>query len=102
MNETPTTKTQSTRRSVELWQEIMSTYDSSGLTQESFCARESIALSTFYTWRQRLNAVKPTKVKSKTPQFVELTPTLTENKSRGWDIELSLGDDIILRLRRQN
>jgi len=102
MNTNPSSKIHNNRRSVEQWQDIMSAYDSSGLTQELFCVQESIALSTFYTWRQRLSAVKPAKVKSKKPLFVELASSLPENKSSGWDIELSLGDSIVLRLRQSN
>jgi len=77
-------KTQTIRRSIEQWQHIMSAYESSGLTQELFCLQESIAPSTFYTWRQRLNGNKPAKPKS--PQFVELTTSQQKPESVEWDI----------------
>jgi len=102
MNTNPSSKTHNNHRSVEQWQDIMSAYDSSGLTQELFCVQESIALSTFYTWRKRLSTAKPAKVKSKKPLFVELTPSLPKQKICHWDIELSLGDSIVLRLRQSN
>ena len=98
MSTNPDKKTHNTRRSAEQWQDIMEAYEASGLTQESFCARESLAPSTFYTWRQRLRSVKP--AKRKEPQFVELAASLPKQESNDWDIELSLGDNIVLRLRR--
>jgi len=100
MNPNPIDKSANTRRSTEQWQDIMSAYQSSGLTQESFCIQESLALSTFYTWRQRLNGTKPAKCKA--PQFVELTPSQQKTASSDWDIELALGDHIVLRFRQSN
>ena len=42
------------RRSAEQWQEIMAAYEVSSLGQEVFCARESLAVSTFSKWRNQL------------------------------------------------
>ncbi len=86
------------RRSSEQWQELMSSYEKSGLTQEAFCAKESLSPSTFYTWRKRLCCV--TVAKPKEPRFVELSTSLPNRESSDWDIELTLGDNIVLRLRQ--
>ena len=43
------------RRSASEWQDIFQQFSHSGQTQEIFCTEQSIALSTFNRWRQRLN-----------------------------------------------
>jgi transposase-like protein len=87
-----------TRKSAEQWQAIMLAYDDSGLTQEDFCIRESLALSTFYKWRQQLTGGKPKRRDQKEPMFVELGSVQGADKKKHWDLELSLGDGIVLRL----
>jgi len=91
-------KFENKRLNTEQWQEIMLAYDQSGLTQEAFCDRESLAPSTFYSWRKRLKGIKKTKPKKS--MFVELTPPQTEQQPIDWDVELRLGDHIVLRLRQ--
>lgn len=93
-------KSQYKRRSPEQWQDIMSVFEASGLTQEIFCARESLAASTFHSWRQRLKGLKPTKREE--PLFVELASSLQKPESTVWDIELALGDHVVLRLRQSS
>jgi hypothetical protein len=100
MRTDPDNQTQYIRRSAEQWQEIMTAYEASGLTQESFCIRESLAPSTFYTWRQRLGGAKT--IKPEKPLFVELSSSQPMQESTHWDIELVLGDNIVLRLRQSN
>jgi len=90
--------TQKIRRSAEQWQKIILAYDQSELTQEAFCARESLPPSSFYTWRKRLEDVKPTDTKQSL--FVELASPPLPSTEPDWDIELSLGDHIVLRLRQ--
>jgi len=89
---------QKIRRSAEQWQKIMLSYDQSGLTQDAFCAREALAPSSFYTWRKRLERVKPAETKE--PLFVELASPQLASTATDWDIEVSLGDHIVLRLRQ--
>ncbi len=93
------------RRSDEEWQNIIHQYEQSGQTQEAFCDGQSLALSTFNRWRQRLHAVStPPPVSREETAFVELS-TLDEAviapPSTAWDVELQLGADIILRLRQR-
>lgn len=101
MNTKSPSKFQHKRLSTDQWQDIMSAYDQSGLTQEAYCARESLAPSTFYAWRHRLSGTKRIKrpVPVPEPGFIELTPPQPQI-STDWDIELSLGENIVLRLRR--
>ena len=91
------TKNQKIRRNIEQWQEIMSAYEKSGLTQEAFCHRESVAPSTFYNWHKRLSVAIPTKPKE--PMFIELPAPDFSSKADHWDIELLLGDNVVLRMR---
>jgi transposase-like protein len=93
-------KTQKIRRSTEQWQAIILAYEQSGLTQDAFCTRESLAPSSFYKWRQRLGYIKT--AKPEVPLFVELASPQIESQQIHWDIELSLSDNIVLRLRQSN
>ncbi len=93
-------KTTSGKRGPQQWQSIMQAYEQSGLTQEAFCNRESIAPSTFYNWRKRLSVAKPAKPKE--PMFIELPATEFPTKIDHWDIELLLGDNVVLRMRQTN
>jgi len=90
------------RRSAFQWQEIIQQYERSGQTQETFCHARSLALSTFCRWRQRLSRVS-TPVSYERPGFVELSSGMdapTEPSTIPWDVELQLGADLFLRLRR--
>ena len=95
-------KFQNKRLSTEQWRDIMLSYEQSGLTQDAFCARESLAPSTFYSWRQRLGDAKQVKRPVPAPLFVELRPPHPQPISTDWDIELSLGENIVLRLRQSH
>ena len=99
MKTTTIRKTHKRRRSPEQWQNIMLAYENSDLTQADFCRKESLVLSTFHKWRQRLSVVQSTP--SEKPLFVELTPPTNESPSTSnhWDIELVLSDNLVLRLR---
>jgi hypothetical protein len=80
------------------WQAILARFDASGITQEAFCRRESLAISTFNKWRKRLKR-DPIETAAG-PRFVELGPPSGDTHVSGWDIELDLGDGRVLRLRR--
>ena len=80
-------------RSERQWREILDRFASSGLTQEQFCAREGLALSTFYSWRAKLST-EPTL--SRVADFVELTPP---SVSSSFDIEVALPGGVVLRMR---
>ena len=85
------------------WQEIYNTWRSSSQTQREFCEQHDITLGSFRRWSRHfrtanddLTAVAPTR-----QPFVELTGTVhTEPAQAGWDIELELGQGVILRMRK--
>ena len=94
------------RRSRAQWQALIEQAERSGLSARAFCQGEGINLASFYQWRKRLAAEgSESHAASDTPAsdtFIDLGP-LGDGRSRGggdWDIELQLGADVVLRLRR--
>ena len=73
-------------------------------TQVSFCDAKGVSTKTFRSWRQRYapaaaapagrSAARATA--GKPASFVEIAAAA----GPGWDVELSLGDGVTLRLRR--
>ena len=92
------------RRNAEQWQDIIHRFQQSGQTRDAFCAEHTLALSTFSRWRQRLRTLSA--LPSRSPEaisFVELPvadDAMGVPSSVDWDVELQLGADIVLRLRR--
>ena len=80
------------RRPTSAWQEIVSDCEASGLSGAAFCEREGLSYSTFCRWRRRLRDASEF-------EFVPLSGEAVE--SPGWDVELELGDGLVLRLRRR-
>ena len=90
------------RRTAEQWQTIMSAFSNSALTQEAFCAQESLAMSTFSKWRRKLTSASADALGDDShPMFVDLTRLTAHDRHHStWDIELCLGEGISLRLRQ--
>jgi len=83
-------KTIVVRRDRAQWEQLVAEYEQSGLTRKAFCAAKGLRVSSLGYWRTKLGReVVGT-------GFVEL-PALT---SRGWEVELALGDGLVLHLRR--
>jgi len=85
-------------RSADQWRAIMSRYAASGLTQEQFCAREDLAISTFCSWRARvsLNGGAADGESALDNDFVDVTPPLAQSV---FDMELALPGGVVLRMR---
>lgn len=90
------------RRGEDAWRELVVRFEQSGQTREQFCSDQGLALSTFSRWRQRLrSAVQEAATASADAVFVELAPEETlAVAAPTWDVELQLGADVVLRLRR--
>ena len=91
-------KAKKVRRTQSQWQEYLAEYETSGLTQSAFCARHSLAVSTFSKWRAQLRT-------QDTPQtaeamFLDLGTVDQVRQEPDWEFELNLGQGISLRLRR--
>lgn len=95
------------RRDRKAWQALMRRYEASGQSQVAFCRRHGIALSSFARWRQLLICdaaaiERPASagVCATAPMFMEVQRPEVAVASSGWEIELQLGDGVLLRLRR--
>ena len=87
------------RRTLEQCRVLSGRFEQSGQTQEQFCTKHDLGLSTFGRWRKRLCRQAVTASKSATDAlFVELSPD--DPASPLWDVELQLGAGVYLRLRR--
>lgn len=102
MNNQLPRKTIKIRRSTEQWQAIMLAFADSGLTQEAFCAQESLAMSTFSKWRHKLtSATAHVLGDENSPMFVDLTRIAAHDRQHSvWDIKLSLGEGMSLKDKR--
>ena len=71
------------------WRELLAEFARSGQSQKAFCAERGLSTTTLRSWRNRLEA-------GRSRGFVEIAPPAGPD----WDVELSLGADVVLRLRR--
>ena len=93
----------------KLWSEadrlaLVAEFERWGGTQVDFCEAKGVSTKTFRSWRQRYapaaaaTAGRPAAraTAGKSASFVEIAAAA----GPGWDVELSLGDGVTLRLRR--
>ena len=85
------------RRTVAQWEALISAQAHSGLAVRNFCIERGIGYSTFNCWKSRL-ADGPQPVAG-ADRFVELSPPAVSVDSC-WEVELSLGADVVLRVVR--
>ena len=88
------------RRSAEQWREIQQRFEHSGQTQAAFCSAEGLALSTFTLWRRKLGSSRNMITNNDAAMFVALPDSNIPVSTTLWDVELQLGADVVLRLRR--
>ncbi len=96
------------RRTPQQWQVLLERQAASGQSVEAFCRAESVTTASFYRWRNQLAAqgifpqtTAPERA-SPTPAFVELGVGAGIDAGAtagGWELELSLGGGVALRLR---
>ena len=80
------------RGSALQWSDLLQRYESSGLTQEKFCLRHGLALSSFQRWRRRLRARRAT------ADFVEIVSASNAAPPPAtWSLEVSLPGGVSLR-----
>ena len=95
------TNRQRVRRSPDQWRALFDHFERSGQTQEQFCAEQDLGLSTFSRWRQLLREKVPVpQALESDALFVELPQQAPTPAVQPWDVELQLGDGVVLRLRR--
>ena len=88
-----------TFRSEAEWRALMADFEGWDGSQESFCEARGVSRKTFQGWRRRLGLTagrRRGKGGGEAGGFVEIAASA----GPGWDVELSLGDGVVLRLRR--
>jgi len=80
------------------WSSILDRYDSSGLTQAAFCAREDLRFGTLVAWlgRRRKNGGNLSEPELPEPKFHELSLNSTPD-SPSANLEVTLTDGTVLR-----
>lgn len=90
-------KTRQARRSREQWAALFAEQADSGLSQTAFCASRGIVVSTFTNAKRRLDVSGG----HADHDFVALSMdgSTTRDVTPAWNIELSLGAEVVLRIR---
>lgn len=84
------------RRTPEQWQQVVKEWQQSGQSARAFCAEQSIGYASFCQWRKRLSALEA--LNEPAPSFVDLGALADRKESSSWNIVLSLGNGVELRL----
>ena len=88
------------RRSREQWRELLERFAHSGQSREDFCRQHGLTLSSFAHWRREFGKTATGgRAVTASPLFFEVTPQAS-GSAGSWDIELELGNGMVLRLRR--
>ena len=82
-------------RGAAWWRALMADFESWDGSQFSFCKARGVSLKTFQGWRRKLGLTARSGA-GKPGGFVEIATA----PGPDWDVELSLGDGVVLRLRR--
>lgn len=95
----------SKNRTPEQWQALVDQQLDSGLSATQFSSQQGIAYSTFCKWRKRLSSLPASSAKSLASSvgessFLDLSALMRASDSTqpGWNIVLSLGNGVELRL----
>ena len=86
------------RRTANEWQELVSQFERSGQSRKAFCSSQGLSLSTFDLWRRKLQGTPARREESGESMFVEVAQ-VEPARSLSWDVELELGDGVVLRVR---
>lgn len=91
------------RRSADEWGSLVREHEVSGLSAKAFCKERGIGEASFYKWHQRFAAEKSLPV-SPALSFMDVSAlAMAPGRERGrqqWEIELELGEGLVLRLNR--
>ncbi len=84
------------RRNAVQWGRLLAEQEESGLSQRAFCDKGGLPYSSFCYWKRRL-AVSDGEP-AVAAGFVEVA--LEPSRTQHWDVELTLGAGVVLRVRR--
>jgi len=87
------------RRSAAQWARLVAEQETGALSQRAFCAERGLAYGSFCGWKRRLREAPARAATRDAPAFVELAAAPVAQSS-DWDVELALGEGVVLRLRR--
>ena len=94
----------SVRRTQAQWHVIVDQWHTSELSATQFCQEQSIGYASFCNWRKRFSeaqaSLKDSAAPSQefvAPSFIDLS-TLSAGQGSHWNIVLSLGNGVELRL----
>lgn len=86
------------RKTRSQWQDIIADFNQSHLPARIFCSDHDLAYGTFAKWRHRL--AKSVQKKAEPARLIELIqPTSNKLEADHWQVELALGNGMILRLK---
>lgn len=88
-------------RTPEQWQTLVDQQRDSGLSAPQFCKQEKVGYASFCNWRKRLSAASADESNaSGEAGFLDLSSLMGTSASSGsgWNIVLSLGNGVELRL----
>jgi hypothetical protein len=89
-------------RSRSQWRSLLDDFHRSGLTKVAFCKQRGVATSSLNRW-QRILEGQP-----EIGDFIDVTeplsvtpaePSSSQESDAGWQVELALGNNIVLRMR---
>jgi uncharacterized protein involved in tolerance to divalent cations len=87
----------------DYWQAHITACEQSHLTQQQYCREHQLTISTYYNWKKKLQSDSDIKSPIKTEPLIELSANVLTDDNfmppNSWDMELSLGQGITLRLR---
>ena len=88
-------------RTAKQWHQLVSEFDPSQHTVNTYCKANKIGTSSFYKWKDKLGLPELTE-KEEIPAFIPIQtqPPSSTQKTPEWDLELELGHGIILRLSK--
>lgn len=76
------------------WRQLIAEWSDSGLGQQAFCNQHGVGYSTFCKWKKRILSSGD----RSGPELIEIK--LPAEPVAAWDVELELGEGVILRVRR--
>lgn len=82
------------RRTEEEWRTLLARWKKSGVGAREFCRKESVKLSSFLRWQQRLQG------SGDATEFVPVIPIPSSaTATAGWAVEVRLPHGVTLELR---
>ena len=84
------------------WQALIDQQQASGLSAAQFCKQQDIGYASFCNWRKRLSDHQADESSTTNDTgFLDLSSLMGQSSEPGWNIVLSLGNGVELRLSQQ-